>query len=1235
MEANGDVLVVAGAGAGKTSTLVRRILDRVLSGTRPVSLERFLVVTFTDAAAAEMRHRLRLGLEAHLAANPSDSRAVEQLALLELAQVSTLHALCLRLVREHFHWLGLDPQFAIQDAMQTRILGRAARDRVFSRHYASITEGETSAMRRFLERFASDHDDAVGDLVLRIHDFARTLPDPEGWLAWQRAAYDSATPTLWESWIGSGIREWASGWLDHAESVVHRDAGNPVAPRVARTLRTLSEVGDGASRAAVASLVDSLVEAGAKDQFPKGTLTRYRSPLENLFDEAAELRDYLTPPSAAEMDPFVGDWNLCRDDVLALLQLVTEFTAEFASARSSEAVVDFADLEQFAIRLLWDSTAGAPTALARQLREQFEFVFVDEYQDINGAQDRILSCLSREGAAANRFYVGDVKQSIYRFRRADPRIFQNYSREWRTGSHRGVVALTENFRSHERILGFVNELFSTLMRQEVGGVVYDAEARLVFGAPADRTLLRENPEGRVELLLQVTDSEAAEMDGAEPATVSAEAEDLDAEESQAAMVAARLGEMRKAGVPVVDPATGRQRPVDWQDMVVLHPAPRPVAERWARRFADAGVPLDVRRGGFFRAMEVSDLVNLIRLLDNPHQDYPLLAVLRSPLVGFSMVELAAVRGASREVDLWEALQMTADRLSGHESNADAGGGGDEDLPRKAARFLASYEQWRRLARERSLTRCLETMLGETSYESWLRAQPRAEVRLANVRRLLRMAREFDQFQRQGAFRFLQFLEAQESVDQEVESANASGVIGVRMISVHQSKGLEFPVVVVAGLGRSFNRNDVRGEWLVDGHYGVCPPVLTPSMDRRYPSFPRWLAGDRLQREFAGEQVRLLYVACTRAAERLLLAGAASSKEVKRWLERGATESNQEAARAKNPLAWLGPRIAGLTGNGDWHRDSRGSGIWMDWRQVPVTTGQAHSAEAHGATADFGSEAEVLPLLAPRLEWRYGHAGALQEPAKVAVTTLGRRWRGDEESATWSAESSEPSVAGRSAGETLVRGRGEVDREGPVARPSQREKGRPRSTDAVERGLAYHLVCELTDLAALHSREALEVQIQSMLAQGWIQESQLESLDVDALWAWWDSELGRRVRCVAADQVHRELPFTLRLDKAVRDRLGDAERAWHDSQTMGGRPVSGGDDFQVVQGVVDLAVITEREIWIVDYKTDHVDAAEVTAKAEAYRIQLRLYAHALSSIHARPVTECWLYFFSARRAVRMT
>ncbi|MCC6231381.1 MAG: UvrD-helicase domain-containing protein, partial [Verrucomicrobiales bacterium] len=949
----------------------------------------------------------------------------------------------------------------------------------------------------------------------------------------------------------------------------------------------------------LAEALDAVARAGDATGMKRGRITEWRRPLKPLIEEATELQALVSPLPGTESDPLAEDWDLARRDVLALLELVGRFTEAVAIARRATAVVDFADLEQFALRLLWDPVGSTPTPLAREWRERLELVFVDEYQDINGAQDRIIDCVSREGAAANRFFVGDVKQSIYRFRRADPRIFQHYAAAWREGPHRRVIPLAENFRSHERILGFVNTWFEGLMRPSVGGVGYDAEARLVYGAAEARPALREAPEGRVEIVLVPRSATDVEPGGEGVEEGAPTSDDLDQEESQAEVAAARLKEWHDTGLRVVDAAAGGTRPVAWRDMVVLHPSPRPVAERWARQFARRGVPLDARRSGFFEALEVSDLINLARILDNPVQDHALLAVLRSPLVGMTVDELAVVRWVDRKAPLWDALMRCArgGGAAGVGTDADpAWRGAWEGARVRASEFLEAYRRWRRLAREGALSLCLERALVETTFEAWLRAQPRAASRLANVKRLLALTRQFDQFRRHGLFRFLQFLDAQIQAEEEAESAPASVAGSVRLMSVHQSKGLEFPVVVVAGLGRRFNLADVREDWLLDPELGICPPVLSASGDRSHASAARWVAARRQRSELAGEQVRLLYVACTRAAERLVLLGDVTAKSLATWAEPGSdTLGDRDVLAASSPIAWLGRRMPVLTGVDDWVIRGSGRGTWADWRIVdtrPAAPEQAEprSCESPGA----GIDEDVLREVTARLEWHYPWPDALEEPGKVAVTTLSRKYATDDEASDWT-----PSSTWRA----------------PAS-----ERSAASSTEAVERGAAHHLFCEWVDLERTATSAALADEVRRLAEEGVLSEEQVAMLDLPALAGFWVSPLGHRLR-EQSRFVERELPFTTRLGPQEFARLGGA--------TAHG---FGPEDFQVVQGVVDLAVILPGEIWIVDFKTDRVSGAALTERIQKYQLQLRLYAHALTSIYRRPVTQRWLWFFHPRELV---
>lgn len=1261
IRSTGDVLVMAGAGAGKTSTLVSRILDRALDAQPRTPVDRMLVVTFNEAAAAEMRHRLALALEVRLRAEPEDAWIAEQRALLDTAYVSTLHAFCLRLVREHFHDLELDPQFTVQDEVQNRVQRTAVLRDLLRKHLDQSTP-QNAHIRTFLTRHARENIDALHARILEVHDYARSLPEPQPWIDAQLAAYRSESPELWRIQAGPGIAQWASGWLDHVRRLIAIDPENPPARGCAAALEALVRLSPHPGSvppdiATLSSHLVRLVAAGDKSSLEKRKAAGWLKPLKKLLEEARVVHELLAPgTSESEPSALVQDWHACRHDVVALLELVREFDRAFTQARRAAAVVDFADLEQLALQLLWDPVARQPTRLAHLWQGVFDFVCVDEYQDINGAQDRILQCVSREGDRANRFLVGDIKQSIYRFRRADPRIFQNYARLWRTGDHHTVAPLTENFRSHQAVLHFVNALFRLIMRPEVGGVAYDTEAELQVGAPEARPYFREQAEGRIELHLLLTGLTAPDAETGTTAATPAgadisptedapesggETDDLDIEETQARLTARRLRDLHDAGCPIWDSTIRSTRPARWRDMVVLHPAPRSVSERWARAFAAEGVPLDARRGGFFEALEVSDLIHLVRLLDNPRQDLPLLAVLHSPLVGMTVEELAMIRITSPSLTLWPALvalagvfQIDPKTIAATGSHPAPAPPADPELRSvlataraKAGQFLEAHARWRRIATQGSLAACLETVLAETGYEAWILGQERADAKRANLHRLLALSRQFDDFQRHGLFRFIQFLEAQSDAADRMESAPAASGDSVRLLSMHQSKGLEFPVVVAAGLGRRFNDEDLKRDWLLDSDYGICPPVIPQDRPGRYHSLPRWLAGHRQRRDLIGEQIRLLYVACTRAAERLLLVGTTRESRLTTWAECQGTLTLRALLEAQSPLDWIGPLLPSLAGveNLDLRESGRSERLlWNVWRSVPpplpgppVSPPQPTSNPNPPTSAiptpgqlTFDLSSGTAALLSPSLEagrrlgWQYPWPTATREPAKAAVTALRRQWLADDETAPTPAAS--PAVPREPTTSTTS---GTHPTPG-ASRPS-----------AIERGLTHHLFNEHVDLSCTQTLDALRSEALRLEGMGWLSPEDAASLDLDGIAGFWASPVADALR-KHADCVQRELPFTTRLRIAEARRLGSSQ------SPSGFAP----DDYQVVQGVIDLALILPDEIWIVDFKTDRVSPDTVALRAQEYGPQLRIYAHALTEIYRRPVTRSWLYFLATRDLV---
>jgi ATP-dependent helicase/nuclease subunit A len=1219
IQAEGNVLVVAGAGTGKTRTLVERCLARVLRERDPVSLDQVLMVTFTEAAAAQMRQRIREGLEERIAKEPGNAWLAEQLALLDTARISTLHSFCLYLVREHFYELQLDPQFGVLDEAQAQVLALDVMTDVLRHHYEGATPN-AGAVQELILTQGMGGDEPIRRLVFKLHRYARTLRDPDRWFSEQLGAFREPDVAKWESWLLEYFSRFSAQWLPALRASENEK------------LRRCVAVFEGLPPSPTRTQVEAaLAELREIDQdWPRGTAGRFRKPYSDFFDEVSFLdslsrsrpntaRAEVKAPDRSISDPLFEDWRWICPQMTALLELTMEFGQRFAEAKRDQGMVDFHDLEQFALTLLWDRQVDRPTPLADYWRRRLRLIFVDEYQDINAAQDRIIEALSGEGPMANRFMVGDIKQSIYRFRLANLRIFQSYRERWERDARLGsVIPLRDNFRSHEGILDFVNSVFALLLHRDIGGVEYDETECLTFAAAERRRALSvaQDPDPPVELHLCLSLTETGEVDAEKPAGPVPQpnlAEITDAER-EAWLIARRLRVLHEQGYLVWDERGENQRPATWRDMVVLLRSPVNKAELYAKEFERAGVPLQAARGGFYEATEISDLINLLMLLDNPLQDLPALAVLRSPLVGLAVDELAAVRLAQRPGRFWLALQRFHAR--GPRAESEVLSAATASAWRKVDEFLGAFTRWRSLSRQAPLAQCLETVLEETHYVEWLRMQPRGEQRCANVERLLRLTRQSGQLQRQGLFRFLKFVQAQQEAGLDVEPAPLPAVDAVRLMSIHQSKGLEFPIVVVADLGKTFNFADLHGPVILDEEYGLCAQVKPPQTEQRYPSLSYWLAQRRQRSEILGEEMRLLYVAMTRAGQKLILTGTVTDNDLAvRWaaaLEPGLGTRQSSAARSH--LDWLGMWFVRATGRPDWPSSGRTSSLeWKVHKRDDIgLAGAGEDREqdhVHVRSAALPDDTE-LEALTIKLVWRYPHADATREPAKASVSALRHRAIEivDEEAlpapfvqmSVGSFQTTPRATGTRWAGARVVSGR--------------------EPLSSAEIGTAHHLFQQFVDLSQVGSLAGLREEANRLELAGILSAVEKDHLDYTALYAYWSSELGRRLRA-HAEAVHRELPFTARFTLWELAELGVA------------RPtLECPEEFVVVQGVVDVVVLRPSEVWLADYKTDRITASELADKVRQYTPQLRLYALALERIYHRPVTECWLYFLALGRVV---
>jgi ATP-dependent helicase/nuclease subunit A len=1264
VEARGNVLVMAGAGTGKTHTLVERCLDCLERdwdiSDKSLKIDKLLIVTFTEAAAAEMRQRLRKGLEERIAAHPDNEHWQQEMAGIDIAHIGTLHGFCFKLVREHFYELGLDPQPTVLDEGEARLLADETLEEVLQEQYEGRDEFAAS-VQSLIQTYGGARDEKIRSLVLRLHHYAQTRPDAEGWLAGQIGKYSAIEPADWQKWLLTAIRDWPDEWLPVLENL---KVGNEKAAELAGIFSRLGGTGvtpvksgvtpdfssdegvrrdaghnkpeacsTNISREAATAVLKQIITADGN--WPARRQTVLRKPLKDLFDEAKFLASVASVKNGS--DPLAEDWNWVRGQMTALLRLTQNFAARFAARKRDDGVLDFHDLEQFALKLLWNFAADKPTPAAVRRREKLRFVFVDEYQDINAAQDKIIQALSSgtgvspvgsriptngqdaRATTGNRFLVGDVKQSIYRFRLADPKIFRDYAKSWR-GKEGQTIPLLENFRSRESLLNFVNSLFAPLMREEIGGVKYDDEAKLKFGSPESRTdfSVAKDPSPRAELLLclkkkpgEVSDDENGDW------------ADLAESAKEARLVARRLKELVAGSEPqkIWDDEKKIFRAADWRDMAVLLRSPAGKAEVFAKEFERAGVPLVVARGGFYETSEVLDLLSLLQLLDNPLQDAPCIAVLRSPLVGCSFDELAEIRLAAKDVHFWTALNRARSAECGVRN----------ELRRKIEGFLERFSRWRKLARQVSLSQCLEEVLAETHYADWLQSRPRGAQRRANVEQFLNLAQRFDQFQRQGLFRFLNFIKAQREAGAEPEVAPVADENAVRLMSIHQSKGLEFPVVVVADLAKRFNEQDLHGEIILDEKFGLCPRVQPPQTGGRYPSLPHWQAQRRQRRELRGEELRLLYVAVTRARDTLILTGGISQKNWDEKWTQPQPVTTQQIASANSFADWLGLWFANQVQSpmSNVQNETEGKLPHLRWRLVAdAEFGGDSIRSSRGVEAQTETISEpphvgcheddgVADKLRVRLEWNYPFAAATRRKAKSSVTELRRAAEELDEEAG-------QVFSFQASGKRLA---------GTPAPPGQTPHSALRTPhlSAAEAGTAHHKFLQHFALESVNSIAALKTEARRLERERILSAGERAVLDLEALADFWNSPPGRKIRAQSPDLVKRELPFTARFSPDELDELVGSSRC-DDRTPRRGVPAS--NEFVVVQGVADLVVLLPEEIWLADFKTDQVRADELPEKIKLYEIQLKLYARALAKIYSRPVTNGWLHFLDARKTANV-
>lgn len=1189
---NRNILVSAAAGSGKTAVLVERIKELVLDKKHPVDIDHLLVVTFTNAAAAQMKERVAKALEKALQENPSDVRLQQQAALVQNAQITTIDSFCLYVLRNHFHEIGLEPNFRIGDEGELKLL----REDVMTGLFEQCYEEKHPGFLHLISCYGTSRSDApVRDMIFKLYSYAQSYPWPKQWLREALSCYEIKTEQELEQapFIEMTVeygKQMVKGYLEQAEHYheLCQDVDGPYMYEEAceQDVERMEEL-------LSCSTYQDFYEELGKCKF--ATLGRAKDYIgspekqEQVKTERKKLKDGIgklkSDCFALTFQEILEQLTLVQPSAEALAEVTERFIDAFTERKQDKNLVDFSDLEHFALEILVEEETGKPTETAKEFQNAYEEIMIDEYQDSNYVQETILRAISREVVGQNNlFMVGDVKQSIYRFRLARPELFmEKFDTYETTDAPCQRIDLHKNFRSRDTVLAFTNDIFYQIMKRNLGGVDYTDEAALYCGA--DYPAGEKEDAFDSEILLTTTQ----ELEEGTKQQISKQ-------ELEAKLIADRIRKM-VGKEEVVDEETGEFRKVRYGDIVILL---RSLSE-WADLFAEVlnanGIPAHtVSRTGYFSTLEIRTVLNYLRILDNPRQDIPLAAVLKSPMAGLSDEQLARLRLLAEDKPYHQCVKMfleAEEELTEKESTA------DEDMRAKLKRFSETYKKLRRQTMDIPMHELLQKVLKETGYARYASALPVGRQRLANLHMLSEKAIAYEKTSYRGLYHFIRYIDELQKYDVDFGEAELVGENedAVNIMSIHKSKGLEFPVCFVSGMGKSFNKQDSRSKMILHPNLGVGLDIIEEDRRIKVPAFFKKVIARQTELESLGEELRVLYVAFTRAKEKLIITGCIKDEEMLQQIREIYCGSNRKAlnfkerAEAKTFLEWILPAAAA---SGSWDKVS----YVTPWSMLEDEA--THQITEHVSLRQRVQQAEevsdtLYEKIKEQLSYQYPHPDAIHLVTKYSVSELKHRAMRElaakeEEDVTpkFLEEVSTPYVP------AFMEGKAEVNQ-------------------GALRGTAMHRLMECYDFTKMPDcsdefAENIKKQLTGLVQMGKVSEDMQKLIRIPSVELFLKSQLAPRMKAAAMrDDLFREKPFV----------MGNHEME---------------EEMVLIQGIIDVFWVEEDGIVLLDYKTDRVDSA--TRLRDMYKEQLDLYAEALERIFRLPVKEKYLYSFRLNQAIEV-
>lgn len=1148
---NCNVLVSAAAGSGKTAVLVERILEKISSREHPTDIDHLLIVTFTDAAAGQMRERISRAIEERLRLEPDNVHLERQAALVHNARITTIHSFCLSIIRDYFNEIDLDPGFRLGDETELLLLKGEAMDAVIEAFY---TEGSPEYLS-FVESYAAGkRDESIEKLVYRLYDFAMSYPWPKQWIEEQRKHFcvdgeEDFLETDWQKELAGFLKTEIRDCLEVNQTALElagmSDGPYMYEPTLLSDREELERLCKAEDYVSIGRFLETISWAKLSAKRDDCVNTEKREAVKLLRDSVKKsingLKEkYYFQPAKEIAEDIKG----AAPAMNGFLNLTLAFMEAYQERKEEKNLLDFNDLEHYALKIL------TKEPIAEELSRYYEEILIDEYQDSNLVQETLLNSISREKfGQPNVFMVGDVKQSIYKFRLARPELFMEKFNTYQKDGDYVRVDLKKNFRSRESVLEAINYIFSGIMKKNLGNIEYDKDAALYPG----------------RLAVEETKEEAGLWKDCE-IWIAQSSEEVTDRELEGRIAARQMKKLHK------------EQNIPYRDMVILLRSMKGWSEELVSVLKEEGIPARAAtQTGYFSTVEVMTILNLLLIIDNPRQDIPLAAVLRSPIGGFSDEELAKLRCIDKEGELYDCLLAYGEQ-------------------EKVQGFLALLNRFRGLVPIVGIYELLTILYEETGYYNYVKALPGGRVRCANLDMLLQKGADFEKTSYGGLFQFNRYIERLQRYEVDFGEALVMGdnQDTVSIMSIHKSKGLEFPVVFLVGMGKSFNKQDTRERILMHPDLGIGPDYIDSELRTKSPTLLKQVIKRKIDLENMGEELRVLYVAMTRAREKLILTGCVKDVEKAqlKWQQMKPLLFSQRAG-AGNYLDFIMPRV-------------------FAWQEEPVeklsykveyVTEEELSFEAVAARISGEQRKTELLSLEKRELWS-------EEEEKEVEEHIGFRYPYAEEEkikSKFTVSELKLQAMEEEEGEVLE----ELTQKEAYIPSFIREREEKKGS---LRGTVYHRVME--NLSFVRAEEnGLEAELAGLVEAGRISKEELSLISRKKLSRFLGSELGKRMKKAEEKGcLYREQPFVIGLP---------AKKLW---------PEVSSEETVLIQGVVDSFFEENEQLVLMDYKTDRVENGNELLKR--YSSQLKYYKAALEQLTGKKVTKVWIYSFFLGEALEV-